>query len=705
MNQPRQWPLAVHIVYETAPAGLYPPGSKHPAEAFAHQLHSRLCHGDRATGVPVRFWHSDTQGRLPIPLPFHKAEKNLVVLLVDQVLFECREKWREYIRDLAKNKSEHNLILPVAVGADAARVARDLGDVNHIIVRDPEFLPEEEGCYQAIYTAILRLLVPGLPCVFLCHAKADGVPIASKLRQYLYEETQLSCFFDMHDIPHGHEVSKSIEDFLSRSVVLVVWTDRLLDSPWCQFEIIQARRLQRPMLVLDALEDKTPRLFPFLGNMPVVRWKTNPGTVVGAILLELIRTHHLEAVFRHLTRDETTLQPTFRLHPPDPLANHFATPGGKTAPGKPATRSCELLVYPDPPLKPGELDIISQLIPENRFLSLAEWHALRASKALGAEWDRTMEQRPNPLRGVSVGISVSSSDDWAEMGLTAMHQERLCFDLSLQLVLLGAKVVWGGDLRPDGLGSQLKWIIQIYQHPSRSPQDHVAMFVPFGIDPSRLLSSKDLGERRLFADVKLMGCPLGEDFPLPSLPGPGSPEAKAMTALSLSCMRAAMAEVCDARIVLGGGMRSFQGLYPGIVEEAHGSVLKKRPLYVLAGYGGAAETIYGMIGGEKSCHSKAFLNASHKNGPAALDAVLKAHRAYVNRQDLSGFAFAPKELADSFAELGLDGLSRRNGLSLDETEHLAGSQDVHEILSLVVKGMTKSILQGRRGGTRPGKCR
>lgn len=696
MNQPRQWPLAVHIVYETAPAGSYPPGSKHPAEAFAHQLHSRLCHGDRATGVPVRLWRSNAAGLLPRAVPFSDAEKNLVVLLVDQALFESREKWREYIKALAKAKSEHNLILPVAVGADAARVASDLGDVNHIIVRDPELLPEEERCYQAIYTAILRLLVPGLPCVFLCHAKADGVPIASKVRQYLYEETQLSCFFDMHDIPHGHEVSKSIEDFLSRSVVLVVWTDRLLDSPWCQFEIIQARRLQRPMLVLDALEEKTPRLFPFLGNMPVVRWKANPGTVVGAILLELIRTHHLEAIFRLMTRGEKKLQPSFRLHPPDPLANQLAG-AGLPGTGSPPASPRQVSVYPDPPLKPGELDIISTLIPGSRFLSLAEWHALRASNALDTAWDSSVEQRPNPLRGISIGISVSSSDDWAEIGLTALHQDRLAFELSLQLILLGAKVVWGGDLRPDGLGSQLKWIIQIYQHPSRPPQDHVAMFVPFGVDPSRVLSSRDLGERRLFADVTLMGCPLGEDFPLSSLPPLGSPETKAINALSLSCMRSAMAEECDARIVLGGGMRSFQGLYPGIVEEAYETAKRNRPLYVLAGYGGAADTIYGMIEGQKASHARAFSNASRKNGPAACAEMLKAHRGYVSKEGLVDFEFAPKKLAATFAELGLEGLSTRCGLSMDETGQLARSQDVHEILSLVVKGMSKSALRRRDG--------
>jgi TIR domain len=117
------------------------------------------------------------------------------------------------------------------------------------------------------------------------------------IRRYIYEHTQLACFFDRHDIPHGHSVQVSIEDAIEGSMMVAVWTDKLLESPWCQLEIIEARRRQRPMLIVDALTTNTPRLFPFLGNMPVVRWAANPDFVVSLILLELIRAHHLQKIF------------------------------------------------------------------------------------------------------------------------------------------------------------------------------------------------------------------------------------------------------------------------------------------------------------------------------------------------------------------------------------------------------------------------
>ena len=246
--------------------------------------------------------------------------------------------------------------------------------------------------------------------------------IARTIRQYIYEETQLSCFFDLHDIPHGQPVKRSIEDAIRESVVVAIWTDRFLDSPWCQFEVIEARRQQRPMLVLDALVAQTPRLFPFLGNMPVVRWTDNCPTVVTAILLELLRSYHLWAVFDKLSLNEQH-PPVFGLHPPDLLDSSLK----ESIPS-----SSSIFVYPDPPIKPSELELLQGILPKKRFLSLIEWRALRAANAVQTVWDLSTEPRPNPFRGKQIGISVSISDTWAELGLISNHQDDLTADIALE---------------------------------------------------------------------------------------------------------------------------------------------------------------------------------------------------------------------------------------------------------------------------------
>ncbi len=692
LNTLSKWPLALHVVYDQAASTRGLTETECELETFAKALCLHLSGGERAARVPVRLWRSqnkDGERRLPTRVPLEGALKNVVVVLVDQGLFELRHEWEHFVRTLVEEaRPENDIILPVAIHADAARVAKAFGDINHIVVRNPAKLAEDEFVFQAVYTSVLRLLVDELPSVFLCHAKADGGSIARKVRRYLYEQSQISCFFDLHDIPHGHKVKKSIEDSIHKSVVLAIWTDKLLDSAWCQFEIIEARRQQCPMLVLDALSTKTPRLFPFLGNMPVVRWKRNPSSVVTAILLELIRAHHLESIF-HSCKDDKRAPPSFGLHPPDILGSSLAAIGTQSHDGASSTprRSRELFIYPDPPLKPGELEVLRQTLSNRRFLSLIEWQALRAANALNTQWDSATSQRPAPLRAMRIGISVSASDTWADMGLISQHQDDLAYNIALQLILLGTKVVWGGDLRPDGFGDQLRWIVQAYQHPTHAPQDHVAMVAPFSLIPEMALDSRAVKARRAFAEVRLMDCPVAASALSKPLDAE-SAAGRAISAMALSVMRAELAEECHARIILGGGLRKFQGIYPGIAEEAYEAVRNRRPLYVLGGFGGAARAVYAAISNSRSQGVETLVRASRHNGAAADKKVRSAHAALIKASKRPELSFSPEVMANAFSELGVSGLSERNGLSVAENDCLSRSEDVHEILELIVKGLT-----------------
>jgi hypothetical protein len=687
-----QWPLAVHILYDQFPPDLTPPEAENKQVLFATKLCTLLSGGERAARIPVRLWRTqwkNGQPQTPDRVPLENSCKNVVVVLVDQYLFERRQHWEPCINTIvAEAKNTRDLILPIAIHADAARVAKAFGDVNHILVREANKLVEDEQIFQAIYTSILRLLVPTLPRVFLCHAKADGARIARKVRQYLYENSQLSCFFDMHDIPHGHGVQKSIEAAIHESVVLTIWTDKLLDSPWCQFEIIEARRQLRPMLVLDALAKQTPRLFPFLGNMPVVRWKNDVAPVVSGILLELIRAYHLEAIFRSRNKNDREV-PTFGLHPPDLLDNSFSKSRKhrKCDPDSAVGGLAELFIYPDPPLKPGELEVLLQIVPGKRFLSLVEWQALRAANALNKSLDEAGNERPNPLRKLRLGISVSASDNWADLGMIREHQDDLAYNIALQLILLGGQVVWGGDLRPDGFGNQLKWIIQLYQHPTHAPQDHVAMVVPFSTIPEMVLDSKAIAARRAFAEVKLMACPVPGGTLL-SMPDSKSAEGRALSALALSVMRSELAKDCHARIIVGGGLLKFAGIYPGIVEEAYEAVRHGRPLYIIAGFGGAAGLVYKIIAEGRSTHAEELIRISRQNGATGTQETLRAHNLLVDKSKRADLSFNPKAMIDAFASLGIKGLCKCNGLTTKENKRLAESQDVHEILEIVVRGIT-----------------
>ena len=241
-------------------------------------------------------------------------------------------------------------------------------------------------------------------------------------------------------------------------------------------------------------------------------------------------------------------------------------------------------------------------------------------------------------------------------------------------------------MRPDGFGIQLRRIVQTYQHPSHPPQAHVALFVPFTLDPKRTLNIEALQARRLFADVRTFKCPLNGPLGDSLTTELESPEGVALSALALSIMRAEMAKECHARVVLGGGLRKFAGIYPGIAEEAFEAVRSRTPLYIIGGFGGAAKAIFETIVNSGS-GKDVLLDACRTVGACAKQEVRLEHGQLIEEVKRPELGFAPEEMVSTFSNLGINGFSEGNGLTVEENERLATSQNVHEILELLVKGL------------------
>jgi hypothetical protein len=628
---------------------------------------------------------------LPCQPPLTLAARNAIVLLIDQPFFEARRGWRHYFEALDRALChDRDLLLPVAICDDAHRIASVLANINCVPVKDPETVALDEHVFQAILTGILRLLAEeqssslqvafgsepapvATPLkVFLCHNKSDGEPLARKLRQYIYEETQLTCFFDMHDIPHGREVRKFIQSSISASCLLVIWTDSLLESRWCQFEILEARRQQRPLLVLDALSRHSSRIFPFLANMPVVRWQKNPEQVLSALLLELVRTRHTRALFESLCGHDSQ-HPGFMLHPPDIMEASSVLQSRNQKPA-PAPMPSGLAVYPDPPLAVEELAFLREAFPTLHLYSLSEWTALRAANALPGGGTSPARDRATTILPLSIGLSVSESESWKDLGLIDEHQDDFVTDIARELILLGARLLWGGDLRP-GLGERLAMLVRAYHQADHAPQDHIACYLAW---PNyHKAPSKRLRERRAFADVFCL--------PRPALVNP--PHLGAFNALCFSIMRKQMACDNQARIILGGRLKGYAGRYPGIAEEALETIISGAPLYIVGGFGGAARAVYDAIVHPNSgtALAKAW-NERCKDKD-----VRETHAAYDQlARDLNlDLRVDLHAMLHCFQNLGPDQLAKRNMLSLGENERLASSQDIHEIIALLVKGLSQ----------------
>ena len=56
----------------------------------------------------------------------------------------------------------------------------------------------------------------------------------------------------------------------------------------------------------------------------------------------------------------------------------------------------------------------------------------------------------NTLKDKRIGISVSDSDDYKELGFSENHQKDITIELTRYILVNGGHLVYGGDLRKEG---------------------------------------------------------------------------------------------------------------------------------------------------------------------------------------------------------------------------------------------------------------
>lgn len=145
-------------------------------------------------------------------------------------------------------------------------------------------------------------------------------------------------------------------------------------------------------------------------------------------------------------------------------------------------------------------------------------------------------------------------------------------------------------------------------------------------------------------------------------------------------MRTHITELSQARLVIGGKLRGYAGVVPGVIEEAWLSLKQKRPIYVIGGYGGAARAVSDLLQG--------------KARPEFADDWV---RTYVPDYDAVRTLYA-KHGSDmrSLAQMGADimacaqaGLAQalNNGLNEAENQELIRCSDAQRIARLVLTGL------------------
>lgn len=349
--------VAIYVVWHPA---------SREAERLAALLFTSLCTDPdyparRGLGIPVWFRTAVSASAVPATIPAGAPGRTAVVVLVDAHLVVDRA-WRAYVAALVRRIPD-DLVIPVAL-TSVEHLPGELAALRTVALADvPEDNRPTELLNRVLHDVALLLETSSRTVkVFISHAKQDGLAIAQTVRRYLHEVAGLDDFFDAADIPFGSRLADEITRAAGTALALLaIQTDSYASREWCRLEVLQAKRRHVPIVVLAAVEVGEHRAFPYLGNVPVVRWRGDASmpAVVGALLREVLRARYFPRRVAALCR-LYGLDPEHEVfaYPPELLTaltyRHEASSAG---------RSIGHYLYPDPPLGTEELELIHLMEP------------------------------------------------------------------------------------------------------------------------------------------------------------------------------------------------------------------------------------------------------------------------------------------------------------------------------------------------------
>ncbi|HYH82495.1 MAG TPA: hypothetical protein VEX86_22075 [Longimicrobium sp.] len=154
-------------------------------------------------------------------------------------------------------------------------------------------------------------------------------------------------------------------------------------------------------------------------------------------------------------------------------------------------------------------------------------------------------------------------------------------------------------------------------------------------------------------------------------------------------------ECSVARVVVGGKRQDYHGRMPGIVEEVMLSLAKRHPVYIVGGFGGAAEDV-GMLLGLARERSGGIPAAMQHEPPVDLGPIERELRA----PPLLDAPLTGRDAAEFLRKRAFGGdCWPENGLTRDENRSLFQTRDLKLIRKLIVKGLRKRFgpLEERTG--------
>ena len=651
--------LAVYVLFHTS--------NEHGVKAY-DAIYKLLCRDadhpfEDGLDIPVYLRTGDDDEHKVIKAIDPKAsDKTYILLLIDDNMY-CSEAWIRYVKQLISVRDANKdtfIINCVEQSKFALDFNKSLARDQFIRLNSDSLLDNWQEFQIRVFDNLIRFIklkdrIKKLK-IFISHSKRDenkiGLLKAIEFRDYIRSKTKLDSFFDASDILDGENAQDQIKKNEEgvQSLIVILNSNTYSEREWCQKEVLFAKENKIPTIAVSLLDGEVKRSFPYISNIPYIRYDNNWGDILALILRTALdqycQAEYLENLRQGLEKDK---RDSYAVLPFSPEAYSFVY--------KELEKN---ILYPEPPLTKDELNVVKTIARvEKQFLTPMQLLAETIN-----------------LTGRSVAVSVSEVPRAYSIGYGKAMIRDLTIELSRHLLIAGAKMVYGGDLRSEGFTELFRELSLQYKNYQSEVDREEYFFTNYFAWPIWLNLTNEHKLQFVNSRVKYKGVEPPDDYMGdPNKPiAPINNENFLVWAKSLHKMRKEMEEHVDARIILGGRIHGFKGFMAGLAEEFIQSVRAGHPVYLLGGFGGVAAMLAAMLQGKIGV--SALVNASRENLP---------YNDFCEYCKSNGVDMGYAELEKIIKVGGIDVLD--NGLSREQNKILLTSTDVVEIVGLILEGL------------------
>lgn len=626
----------------------------------------------RGLNIPLFYFSSENSNKPPADSPKALADSNIVFVFTS-VNTLGRKNWVDYIEGLSTLPYRH--IVPIALDRDGLNHGGPLRGLNCIRAYD---WPSENSELHAIVSLAHEIYRYGcVPVhdedagkkssitIFLSHAKAgDTGRLHSEDIKRFIDNTNMNRFFDATEITSGFDFTQEIQKYIPGSTLLAIVTDKYSSRYWCQREVLSAKISNRPIVVLNCLDDFEDRIFPAASNVPCVHVsadnplsKRNILRVLSATIIETIRyCHSMRCLEKYKSEGWIDKDCELSARPPEIRQVLEWKEKGKTK-----------ICYPDPPI----------------YFDEGDWLEKLGMDAFTPLW--SISNRDNLLK-VKIGISISDvkGDGFSSNHIHPDHLVRLAQDLAKHLLARSAILLYGGDLRPDGFTEFILDEATILKERIGGTQPHVENHLAW---PLYISDQKIVAWRSRFREVMDtveydipddVSSGISQDVLLP----PNNPQNSYIWSRCLTEMREKAISNSTARICAGGKLSGYKGKMPGVLEEVILALNAEKPVFLLGAFGGVIGDVCTVIlDNEVPDSLTEDWQISHNEGYSDLQKIARSKGHHCDYDSV----------VNTLKLCNVSELSARAGLTELEYKRLMLSPFIDECTYLILKGLSAII--------------